>query len=50
MNTGDVVRVYYESSQMDAAVKISDGEYEDFTNAEIAYIAGQGYTVKEPTE
>ena len=50
MNTGDVVRVYYQSSQMDAAVKISDGAYEDFTDAEIAYIAGQGYTVKEPTE
>lgn len=47
MNTGDVVRVYYQSSQMDAAVKISDGAYEDFTDAEIAYIAGQGYTVKE---
>jgi hypothetical protein len=50
MNTGDVVRVYYESSQMDAAVKISDGAYEDFTDAEKTYIAELGYTVKEPTE
>lgn len=50
MNTGDTVRVYYESSQMDAAVKISDGAYEDFTDAEKTYIAELGYTVKEPTE
>ena len=50
MNTGDVVRVYYQSSQMDAAEKISDGEYEDFTDAEKTYIAERGYTVKEPTE
>lgn len=50
MNTGDTVRVYYESSQMDAAVRISDGAYEDFTDAEIAYIAGQGYTVKRTDE
>lgn len=50
MNTGDTVRVYYESSQMDAAVKIYDGAYEDFTDAEIAYIAGQGYTVKRTDE
>lgn len=47
MNTGDVVRVYYESADVDAAVRISDGAYEDFTDAEIAYIAGQGYTVKK---
>lgn len=50
MNTGDVVRVYYESAQVDTAVKISDGAYEDFTDAEIAYIAGQGYTVKKAVE
>ena len=50
MDTGDVVRVYYQSSQMDAAVKISDGAYEDFSDAEKEYIAERGYTVKEPTD
>ena len=50
MNTGDVVRVYYHSSQMDAAVKISDGAYEDFTDAEKAFIAERGYVIKEPIE
>lgn len=50
MDTGDVVRVYYKSSQMDAAVKISDGAYEDFTDAEKAFIAERGYVIKEPIE
>ena len=50
MDTGDVVRVYYQSSQMDAAVKISDGAYEDFTDAEKAFIAERGYVIKEPIE
>ena len=50
MNTGDTVRVYYQSSQMDAAVKISDGAYEDFTEAEKEYIAARGYLIAEPTE
>ena len=50
MNTGDTVRVYYQSSQMDAAVKISDGAYEDFTEAEKEYIAARGYLIAEPKE
>ena len=35
---------------MDAAVKISDGAFEDFTDAEKEYIAERGYTAKEPTD
>ncbi len=50
MDTGDVVRVYYESSWVDAAVKISDGAFEDFSAAEKDYIAERGYVIKEPTE
>ncbi len=50
MDTGDVARVYYESSWVDAAVKISDGAFEDFSEAEKDYIAERGCTIKEPTE
>ena len=44
------VRVYYEYSEIEGAVKLSDGTYADFTDAEIAYVAAQGYTVKRMDE
>ncbi len=58
LDTGDVVRVYYEfpfpksviSAQVDGAVKIADGELDDFSDAEKNYIAEIGYTIKVPTE
>ena len=58
LDTGDVVRVYYEypfassviSAQIEGAVKLSDGSFEDFSEAEKNYIADRGYAIKEPTE
>ena len=58
LDTGDVVRVYYEfpfassviSAQIEGAVKLADGSFEDFSEAEKNYISDRGYTIKEPTE
>ena len=58
MDTGDVVRVYYAhsfapsviSAQIEGAVKLADGSFEDFSEAEKNYISDHGYTIKEPTD
>ena len=58
LDTGDVVRVYYEypfassviSAQIEGAVKLADGSFEDFSEAEKSYIADRGYAIKDPTE